>query len=101
MIDSKALLTNPLIGQELRLDLAEEVLTYGKCILVPEDFERSQVTSYEVLVSLQDKDMFFTGMEFYIKVGDTLYAKSRVAEIQLDPPLYVKLEAVFLSWKTV
>lgn len=101
MIDSKALLKNPLMGQEIRLDLVEEVLTYGKCILVPEDFERSQVTFYEVLVSLQDKDMFFVGMEFYIKVDDNLFAKGRVAEISLDPPLYVKIEATFLSWKTI
>jgi len=101
MIDSKAILSNPLVGQEIRLDLTEDVLTYGKCILVPEDFERSQVTSYEVLISLQDKDMLLQGMDFYIKVSDNLFAKSRVAEIQLDPPLYAKIEATFLSWKTV
>ena len=101
MIDSKLLLQNPLIGQEIKFALAEAVVTYGKTALVPESYENSTLEYVELLVSLQDKDMFYAGQEVFIKMFASLWLKLKIIKINLDPPLYAKIEGDFMSWVTV
>lgn len=101
MINSKVLLQNPVVGSEIKLLLSEAVLTYGKALVVPELYENSTIEEVELLVSLQDRAMFYPEQEAFIKMADNLWLKFKIEKLTLDPPLYVKITGEALSWVTV
>ena len=101
MIDSKVLLQNPLIGKDIKLSMLDVTVTYGMVLVIPEIYENSTVETVEILVSLQDRSLFYVGQEAFIKTADDLWLKFKIEKFLFDPPLYAKIVGEFISWVTV